>query len=99
MKNGIMTSIDGVSSIHVRTDEEAIGVILPERIRLVGRGVCAENSIAIDVVCICRISARVIRWEAERIEVLVGGHDREEVVVGAVFGGREMGFDNAPRDR
>ena len=57
----------------------------------------AKNGLLVEVVGIRLAPARVVCWEAQRIEVLLGGDNREKIVVVFVNRTRETRFDDRPR--
>lgn len=56
----------------------------------------SKNGLLIDIIRIRLTSPRVIRWEAQRIEILLGGDDWIEIVVVFVRWTGEAGFDDCP---
>lgn len=88
-----MASVDRVTPVDVRRDEEPVAAASAEGVGLVGARVGAEDGARVDVVCVCFAAAGVVGWEAEGVEVLVYADDGGEGVVGGVDGGWELGFD------
>lgn len=78
-----MTSINRISSEDIRTNQVAFGLVLPEYIRLMSAGVRSKHLVAVDVVCVCSTSPRVIGRKSQRVKVLSDGdHGREAIISG-----------------
>jgi hypothetical protein len=59
---------------------------------------CSKQCGFIDVVCIGKGPARVVGWEAERVEVLVGCDDGVVIVIVVESRGGKVGFDDLTSD-
>lgn len=81
MKDWIMTSVHGISTIHIRADQESFALVCTERVCLVRRSVCSQECLFIEVVGICSTPTGVVFWEAKRVEVLFDRDYGKEVVV------------------
>lgn len=64
MEDGVVASINRISSVDIRTDQVAFTLIVAESISLVCRSVSPQYSLLVDVVRISTIPSDVIQWEA-----------------------------------
>src|SRR6266487_5880620 len=60
----IMTSVNGITTIDVRTNQVSVALISFESVCLVSTGVGTQDSIFVDVVCVCTTAAWVVYREA-----------------------------------
>src|SRR5277367_1316200 len=94
VENWVVTSVDGISSVYICTDEVSFALVCSEYIRLMRTRVCPQNRISVNIVCICLTSPGMVFWEAQRIEVLMCRYNGEECVVVFVGWVWESRFDD-----
>jgi hypothetical protein len=92
-----VASINCISAVYIRADEEALARVCSEGICLVGTRMSSQNSVVVDIVRVCLAPPRVICWKAQGVEVLVCGDDGEEGVVVSIGRGREFRFNDRTR--
>ena len=97
MKDGIMTSINGISPVYVCTDSVTFAFIVSKNLCFVGTGVGSQYGIFVDIVCVRTTSARMIFGKAKRIEVLSDCDDWMKIVVVCICWRGEIGFDDLAR--
>jgi hypothetical protein len=98
VEHGVVAPVDLIPPVHVGADQVAIAGAGAEDGGLVRAGVCAQQRVAVDVEGLGVCAARMVGWEAERVEILVRRHHRVEVVVGNVLWRGELGLENLPCD-
>lgn len=89
-----MTSVDGISAVNICTDEISFARVCLEDVGLVGASVRSQDGVLIDIVGVRLAPPGMIRWKAERIEVLICGDYRKEGVMVFVGWRRKFGFDD-----
>jgi hypothetical protein len=78
MEDRVMASVNGISAVDICADEIAFALVCSKDVGLVGAGVCPQNGILVDIIGVCLASPWVMRWKAERIEVLMCSYHWEE---------------------
>jgi hypothetical protein len=96
MEYGIVTAIDGIATVDICAYEVSIGLISAKCVCLVSRCVRPQHRVFVDVISVSFASAWMVRRESQRVEILCGGDDGEELVV--VLEACEAGFDELPGD-
>lgn len=76
-----MTSVDGISPVHVCADRITFTLIIAEYLGFMSTAVRPQDGIAVYIVRISTASAWVILGKAEGVEVLGDCDDRMEVIV------------------
>jgi hypothetical protein len=64
MENGIVTAVNCISSVDIRTDEVAFALIAAERIGLMCGCVRSQNSLLVEIVRISSISSDMVQRKA-----------------------------------
>jgi hypothetical protein len=64
MENGIVTAVNCISSVDIRTDEVAFALVIAERIGLMCGCVCSQDSLLVDIVRISSISSDMVQRKA-----------------------------------
>lgn len=107
VEHRVVAAVDGVAAVDVRDDGVAdlfgagvfIAADLLEVGLLVRACVRAQHRLLVDVVGVCAAAARVVRGEAEHVEVLGCRYDWVFLAVVAEYGARELALDELSGDR
>jgi hypothetical protein len=64
MENGIVTAVNCISSVDIRTNEVALTLIAAERVGLMCGCVRSQDSLLIDIVRVSSISSNMVQRKA-----------------------------------
>lgn len=84
MERRVMSSVNGVSTVNVGSDEETGRLGVLETVDLMGTSVSSKKGVVVDIVGVSLGSSRMVLGESELVKVLVFADDWMKVVVGSV---------------
>lgn len=93
MEDRVVTAINGISSIDIRTYRIAIAFIGLEDLCFVSAGMSPENMLLVNVISVGWTPSRMIWGETQSIEILGNRHDRGKTSVMSVRRRGKAGFD------